>query len=88
MTHVQVLNYVSYFVLACSVLSSVLPPFEVFNFAPRFQAVYRIIGIFIGTIGAVNFRGLTMKLYSSYQQQGGQNGGSTNVSQKTRSNPS
>ena len=55
-------------VLVCSIVGSVLPPYEVFAFAPRFQVVYRILVVFISTVGALNFRSLIMKLYPSYQQ--------------------
>lgn len=58
-------------VLACSILSAILPPYEVFAFAPRFQTAYRITLVFISTIGALNLRRLTMKLYPSYQQSFG-----------------
>lgn len=57
-------------VLVCSVLSALLPPFEVFAFAPRFQLVYRILLTFISTVGALNLRGLIMRLYPSYKSGG------------------
>lgn len=65
---------IAWIVAISSALSSAMPPYEVFNFAPRFQKVYRVIGILVGTVGALNFRGITMKLYPSYnvaQQNGG-----------------
>ena len=64
-------------VLICSIVGSVLPPYEVFSFAPRFQVVYRIFVVFISTIGALNFRNLMIKLYPSYQK-GVTNGKTTN----------
>lgn len=59
-------------VITCSILSAMLPPYEVFAFSPRFQGVYRIMLVFVSTIGALNLRSLTMKLYPSYKN-GGQN---------------
>jgi len=58
-------------VLVCSVIGSVLPPYEVFAFAPRFQVVYRILVVFISTVGALNFRNMMIKLYPSYQSKNG-----------------
>ncbi len=58
-------------VLICSLVGSVLPPYEVFAFAPRFQVVYRILVVFISTIGALNFRNMMIKLYPSYQSKNG-----------------
>ena len=55
-------------VLVCSIVGSVLPPYEIFAFAPRFQVIYRILVVFISTIGALNFRGLMIKMYPSYQK--------------------
>ena len=55
-------------VLVCSLIGSVLPPYEVFSFAPRFQVIYRILVVFISTIGALNFRSLMIKMYPSYQK--------------------
>ncbi len=55
-------------VLVCSLIGSILPPYEVFSFAPRFQVVYRILVVFVGTVGALNLRSITMKLYPSYQK--------------------
>jgi hypothetical protein len=76
--HIQhILDIVAWVVLISSVLTSILPPYEVFSFAPRFQTVYRIVGTFIGTIGALNLRSLTMKLYPSYK---GGNSDSTTTS--------
>lgn len=58
-------------VLVCSLVGSILPPFEVFSFSPRFQNIYRILVIFVSTIGALNFRNLLIKMYPSYQQKNG-----------------
>ncbi len=60
-------------VLVCSILSTLLPPYEVFAFSPRFQAAYRIFLVFITQVGALNLRSIVMKLYPSYQK-GGTNG--------------
>lgn len=69
----HVFDIIAGVVLVCSILSTVLPPYEVFAFVPRFQVVYRILIVFINTIGALNLRGLMMKLYPSYKN-GGKNG--------------
>lgn len=71
----QLYDYAAGTVLSCSVLSSLLPPYEVFAFSPTFQKIYRILLVFISTVGALNLRGMIMKAYPQYQQaQGGQNG--------------
>jgi len=57
-------------VFICSILGTILPPFEVFNFAPRFQLAYRIFLAFVAQFGALNLRGTVMRLYPSYQRRG------------------
>ena len=74
----QLFDIVAGIVLACSLIGSVLPPYEVFSFSPRFQTAYRILVIFISTIGALNFRNLLIKMYPSYQiKNGDQNASKT-----------
>jgi hypothetical protein len=67
-------------VLTCSILSFVLPPYEVFSFSPRFQGVYRVLLVFVIQIGSLNLRSLTMKLYPSYKNGGTNDSKSGSVS--------
>ena len=81
----HIFDVVAGVVLVCSLVGSVLPPYEVFAFAPRFQVVYRIIVVFISTIGALNLRNLLIKLYPSYQAT--KTGVPDDVSKETRTGP-
>lgn len=66
-TLVQVFHWLSAFVLVCSVLGSLLPPYEYFAQWPKFQSVYRVLTMIIARWGAINVKSL---IYPSIASMG------------------
>jgi len=66
MSH-HLFDIVAVVIIGCSALAAILPPYEIFAFAPRFQAFYRVLLVFITQIGALNLRSVMLKLYPQVQ---------------------
>ena len=60
----HVFDIVGTIVIASSLVSAALPPYETFDFAPRFQLAYRIVLVLLDRVGSLNLRSLMLKLYA------------------------